>query len=86
MENKKPENPSAFPFEETGYKIIHKGMTLRDHFAGLTMQAIISNSDTMREITKAWVRIDASERLDFESSIAKLSFEYSDAMLKQREL
>ena len=77
MENQetKPTNPT-----------IQEGWTLRDEFASSAMRAIISNADTMREITKAWSNTKYSERPCFAECIAKLSFQYSDAMLKQRSL
>jgi len=84
---KKPSNPSAYPNTTVNANgvIISKnyGMTLRDHFAGLAMQAIISNSDTMRELTKAYERGKKTD--SFESCLADMSFGFSDAMLKQRE-
>ena len=84
MENQeKPFNQSAYPIGKQ-IQMCEKGMTLRDHFAGLAMQAIISNSDTMREITKAYQ--NGGRSISFESCLADMAFGFSDAMLKQRSL
>ena len=98
MEDKKPNNPIAFPCETTTYTDMgvidvktttkHSGMSLRDYFAAKAMQSVISNSDTMREITKAWelTHKDNKKGREFEDCISKLAFYYADSMLKQREL
>ena len=84
-ENKKPSNPSAFPLEyENGD--FQSGMTLRDYAQIKFISAIISNSDTMREITKSWTQAPKNNRCEFEEMIAKIGGSYADAMLKQREL
>jgi len=80
----KPSNPFAYPVTD-GTTFVNDGMTLRDHFAGLALNAVISNAQTMQEITKTWNYMSKCTRIDFEEAIAKLSFTYSDAMLKQRE-
>jgi hypothetical protein len=91
MENQetKPENPSAFPVTATEQSFWNQaplmpepGMSLRDHFAGLAMQGILSNSDTMREITRAYEK--GNKINSFEECLSNMSFGFSDAMLKQR--
>ena len=70
MENKKPENPSAFPLVDCT-----DGITLRDYFAAKAMQALFSNKtmvDVMNDFSIDWA--------------SKSSYEIADAMLKQREL
>jgi len=63
---------------------IQQGWNLRDEFASSVIQGIVSNADTMREITKAYGK---SEKVKpFEECIATLSYIYADAMLKQRLL
>lgn len=80
-ENKKPNNPSAFP--TTQIDVCHSdgemfaGMTLRDYFANSAMQGICADGHTF------W---DSSSMQGNPEYIAKLSFEIADAMLKQREL
>lgn len=85
-EEKKPINPSAFPMTTAQGESFQTGMTLRDYAQIKFMSAIISNADTMREITKTWNNIPSSKRIDFEELVAKVGGSYADAMLKQREL
>lgn len=75
MEDNKPNNPYVNPIQEntlTNYG----GMTLRDHFAGLAMQGLMSMEDKgeYNTIDDAW------------SKISEYSYKISDAMLKQRDL
>ena len=90
-ENKKPSNPSAFPYvdrseSQNTLMAFSDGITLRDYAQIKFMSAIISNADTMREITKSWTQAPKNNRCDFEEMIAKIGGSYADAMLKQREL
>lgn len=80
-------NQSAFPyvFENKDVTIIEHGMTLRDYAQIKFMSAVISNSDTMREITRVWKNTEKCNRTEFEDTIAKLGGVYADAMLKERE-
>jgi hypothetical protein len=76
-ENKKLQNPAAFPrpqYEDTANR---SGMSLRDYFANSAMQGICADGHTF------W---DNSSIQGEPKNIAKLSFEIADAMLKQREL
>ncbi len=66
--------------------IAKDNLTLRDYAQIKFMSAIISNADTMREITKSWTQAPKNNRCDFEEMIAKIGGSYADAMLKQREL
>ena len=75
MENKKPENPSAFSNESND--VDYKGMTLRDYFAAKAMQGICADGHTF------W---DNRSIQGEPTNIATLSFAISEAMLKQREL
>jgi hypothetical protein len=59
-------------------------VTLRDYAHVHFMSAIISNADTMREITKTYNSSQKDKRIDFEELVAKISFSYADAMLKIR--
>ncbi len=73
-ENKKPENPSAFPLPtDAGYDD-RRGMTLRDYFATAAMQGLLGNSTFKASLPKESEHISA------------LVYEIADAMLKQREL
>lgn len=82
-ENKKPDNPIAFPLEYTEYNHVgclvkrqEFGMTLRDYFAAKAMQGICADRHTFWD--------NASIQGD-PINIARLSFEIADAMLKERE-
>jgi hypothetical protein len=67
--NMKPENPNAFPLEETdtaGYHYqTHYGMTLRDYFAAKS------------------INVTASKTIGIEEA-AKMAYTIADAMLKAR--
>jgi hypothetical protein len=89
MENQKPNNPSAFPSERfdkkeserlggTCFTDYQKGMTLRDYFANSAMQSIITRLGGSPFV-------DSNEQDTFEI-VAKESYKYADAMLKQRQL
>lgn len=70
MENKKPENPNAFPNtnpEYFGAEGEH-GMTLRDYFAAKALEAIFIKS----------------ENEPYFKAVAKISYQMADAMLKER--
>lgn len=87
-ENKKPSNPRMHNpdriYAEDAMR--EDCVTLRDYAQIKFMSAIISNADTMREITKSWTQAPKNNRCDFEEMIAKIGGSYADAMLKQREL
>lgn len=72
MSNKKTGGP-AFPVKTPtpgyNFETVHQGMTLRDHFAGLAMQAMVANGGSL----------GSSEGL------ARGAYVYADAMLKARE-
>lgn len=82
MKDKLKVHPSKY--NEFGDTIENDGMDLRDYFANSAMQAIISNADSMRELTRAYERGDKT--FSFQECVSDLAFSYSDAMLKQREL
>jgi hypothetical protein len=84
-QEKKPNNPQAFPLDANSNHLKEcRGMTLRDYFANSALQGILSNADTMRELTKAYER--GKKSFSFQECLADLSLSYADAMLKQREL
>jgi len=64
-------NPPAFPvpFEWNNELIQYVGMTLRDYFAAKAMQAILTSPSWMENKP---------------STLAKMSYEIADAMLKAR--
>ena len=62
-------NPPAFP-TGTGVTPYNPGMTLRDYFAAKAIQAILTSPSWMENKP---------------STLAKMSYEIADAMLKARE-
>ncbi len=75
-ENKKPENPNAFPYvipgdKEKGWDAeILEGMTLRDYFSAKAMQGCC---------------VCDGPEFPSPTVIAKWSYAVADAMLKERE-
>ena len=64
-------NPPAFPNESNAGNIWNdKGMTLRDYFAAKAIQAILTSPSWMENKP---------------STLAKMSYEFADAMLVARE-
>lgn len=85
MENKKENNPNAFPTMEHGYDnygqpIVntYEGMTLRDYFDNSAMQGILSNESEIQRLI--------SKSPNVNKLIAEISYNIADAMLEQREL
>jgi hypothetical protein len=78
-ENKKPDNPDAFPTPNDRWS---DGMTLRDYFAAKAMQGFISD----REMYMAIMMDRKTSDLSPDEYIANQSYNLADAMLKQREL
>lgn len=84
--SKENKNTPAFPLiDETG-NYIQEGMTLRDYACVKFMSSVISNADTMRELTKQYKNQTGSNKIEFEDIISKLGLLYADSFLKQREL
>ena len=78
-ENKKPQNPNAFPTRteyEDPTNPIYSGMTLRDYFADSASKVISIHKD--RNFTE-------STDSDYDDW-AKKCYKRADALLKQREL
>lgn len=61
-------------------KVINPGMTLRDWFAGMVLQGIMSSQASVKAAH------DLSEQRGIESDkmIARLAYQEADAMLKER--
>lgn len=66
---------SAFP---KNYGIPNEGMTLRDYFAGLAMQGLLSN----KHMGDAALHGSAQELL---KEISEAAYEFADTMLAERE-
>lgn len=81
MEDRKPENPNAFPTMEHGFDRVgsptvstYEGMTLRDYFAAKAMNGCL-NSSIKFPNTKQDIK-----------SLSEIAYIIADAMLNQREL
>ncbi len=74
-----PENPMAFPWQETEFTDGHPGMTLRDYFAGQVAPAIL---------TQLWANLkENGEMVDNCYRVAsEASYEMADAMLAARSV
>jgi hypothetical protein len=88
-ETKKPENPIAFPrtaFDSKGdittWGKEYEGMTLRDYFAAKAMQGMFTES--ILKISDDVVKSNYKTRRA--EWFAEQSYNFADAMLKQREL
>ncbi len=75
-------HPSKYNWNDE--KVVNEGMDLRDYFANSAMQGIISNADSMRELTRSYER--GNKTSSFQECVSDLAFSYANAMLKQREL
>jgi hypothetical protein len=82
MENKKTENPYAFPLslvEDSNYAC--DGMTLRDYFAAKIILGMFSES--IIKVSDAVVRESGKTRSQW---FAEQAYSFADAMLIEREL
>jgi hypothetical protein len=83
MSNTKNTGGPAFPTSSDQFgstdASIHGGMTLRDHFAGLAMQAIIAAALTEGSKT------EYSLNNEMAAYVAQDAYHHADAMLKARE-
>ena len=80
-ENKKLNNPQAFPIPQYADGEGRQGMTLRDYFAAVSIQGILSSQTEMRS--------NGAQNNQFSNQIellVKEVYEIADEMLKQREL
>lgn len=98
MENKKPNNPNAFPETEQVYdnvgvltERLYPGMSLRDYFAAKAMQEILSktiiNESSFINKLKMFFGIKpwhAHFRF-IDSAVSKAAYNMADQMLKERE-
>lgn len=69
---KQPENPyvNAYGFGTDTYERSQEGITLRDHYAGLAMQGLITHYG-----------MEGTHKV-----LSETSYSIADSMLKQREL
>lgn len=76
---KKPNNPAAFPYIETGDSGCRTGMDLRDYFAAKAMQATVSSNEAMEEMGS-----DDESGDEILELVATFSYQMADKMLKAR--
>lgn len=82
--NTKPENPPVHPRSRDA---LSEGKTLRDDFAGLAMQALLTNA-FQEDVARRALGLDANEEEDIDSAayrVAVAAYIYADAMLKERQ-
>lgn len=81
--NNKPENPKAFPNVDPNFFGANDshGMDLRDHYAGLAMQAMCAGEGA-RMVADRDGRYDET---NWKEVVAMNSYEIADAMLTHRE-
>ena len=70
--------PSKTHSDDFHQHFVEKGMDLRDYFAGLAMQAIVSNDHAMNHINRVYKGIPVVR------GVSMLSYEYADAMMEAR--
>ena len=88
-------NPNAFPRSELRYGNVHKvyhletvgGMTLLDYFAAKAFNSILSNEYYVKTMIEGGKEIlDENVKIsDINHIIASASYDYAEAMLKERE-
>jgi hypothetical protein len=82
---------SAFPTHRATFDpvkdvvIMHDGMTLRDHFAGLAMQAQVATDMVPGEACDQLVEMAEAHGQDVLYRLALNSYEIADAMIKARK-
>jgi hypothetical protein len=90
MSNTKNTGGPAFPVVLDGetasaermHPIVSQGMTLRDHFAGLAMQGIMSSETEGNGLMSA---MQGTQREQWMLENAVYSYAWADAMIKARE-
>lgn len=76
MSDKKPENSSAFP-NENSYE---KGLTKRDYFAAVALQGLLANPDLQKSF-----RRKSTDGFNIHNFNAIVAYQAADEMLKARE-
>ena len=74
-------NQEAFPVPAGVNHDRREGMTLRQHYAGLAMQAVVSNE----RIARVASPIAKGENLSVEDMFAKMAVAYADALITELE-
>lgn len=85
LENqKKQANIQAFPMDYAmeGARM-ESGMSLLDYFAAKSLNGILSNSDTLREMTRAYEK--SKKTTSFEVGLSKMAYDFAKGMLEARD-
>jgi hypothetical protein len=70
---------------ETGhYPVTRNGMTLRDHFAGLALAALIAKLPLIDKKGEFGVKLNEDEKFDFQVEAARTAYAYADYMIQVR--
>lgn len=86
MEQKnKPENPFLYPKQTPDGDKLQNGITLRDHCAGLAMQALVNAANTDGELRRVLKEECYKADMSKETYIAYNSYRIADAMLTERQ-
>ena len=72
-----PTHPDS-PASPAGYL----GMSLRDWFAGMVLQGLLSNQV---EHSDVWLRLAKEESQTVEQLVVQMAFDHADAMIAYRE-
>ena len=62
-EDKKPENPRAFPYADELNGYTQDGMTLRDYFAGIALNAMLITDGTVHFENRARDSYEAADAM-----------------------
>ena len=74
------------PYLPSGGQNPNPGMTLRDWFAGMALQGMISNTETLVAMLKLSEGFDGhGNKTEAPVLIVNTAYEYADEMLKARE-
>ena len=80
----KPNNPAAFPLvvgtPQDPWGMQNDGMTLRDWYAGMALQGMLSNTAISKDMVKQGMRTQENQGWHAETAYA-----FADAMLRERE-
>ena len=86
MNNGGPAFPTAQTiYPDDSFEPPEHGMSLRDYFASLAMQAFITSSLQDQDNTKAFTQIQKQTDLNAPGMAARMSYNMADAMLEERK-
>ena len=80
----RPDGGAAFPISiiDQGHPTaLANGMTLRDYFAGMALQGLLTQNS---QVSSAWINLSRTEGHAVSTLMALMVYELADAMLKAR--